>query len=94
MEKVGVRALRQNASALLRRVQAGEIIEVTDRGRPVARLVPLEPKSILDQMIAAGRVRPAIGDLLEYLREHPPLPALPGERSASEILAEMRADER
>lgn len=38
MTSVGVRALRQRASELLRRVEAGETIEITDRGRPVALL--------------------------------------------------------
>jgi prevent-host-death family protein len=38
MATVGVRELRQRASELLRRVEAGETIEVTDRGRPVAVL--------------------------------------------------------
>lgn len=37
----GVRKLRQNASHYLSRVAAGELIETTDRGRPVARLVPI-----------------------------------------------------
>lgn len=41
MTSVGVRALRQRASELLRRVEAGETIEITDRGRPVALLSPL-----------------------------------------------------
>ena len=40
MERIGVRELRQNASAYLARVSLGESIEVTDRGRPVALLVP------------------------------------------------------
>ncbi|HCO03412.1 MAG TPA: prevent-host-death family protein, partial [Actinobacteria bacterium] len=34
MASVGIRELRQRASELLRRVEAGETIEVTDRGRP------------------------------------------------------------
>lgn len=37
MKTVGVRELRQRASELLRLVEGGETIEVTDRGRPVAR---------------------------------------------------------
>ena len=41
MTSVGVRELRQRASELLRRVEAGETIEVTDRGRPVALLTPV-----------------------------------------------------
>lgn len=46
------------------------------------------------QMVAAGQVRPANGDLRTYLREHPPLPAEPGERTLSEVLQEMRDEER
>lgn len=41
MEDVGVRELRQHASRYLARVAAGESLQVTDRGRPVALLVPL-----------------------------------------------------
>jgi prevent-host-death family protein len=44
MRQVGVRELRQQASRLLKRVAAGESFEVTDRGRPVALLVPLPDK--------------------------------------------------
>jgi prevent-host-death family protein len=41
VESIGVRELRQQASRYLARVAAGESFEVTDRGRPVARLVPV-----------------------------------------------------
>lgn len=94
MNSVGVRELRQNASAVLRRVKAGEIVEVTERGEPVARLVPIKPLSPYQQMIADGRVRLAKGDLHESLRKFPPLPPKPGVPLASEILAEMREAER
>ena len=40
MTTVGVRELRQRASELLRLVEQGETIEITDRGRPVALLTP------------------------------------------------------
>lgn len=44
MEKnVGLRELRQDASELVRRAQAGEEITITVSGRPSARLVPAEP---------------------------------------------------
>jgi prevent-host-death family protein len=48
-ESVGVRELRQNASKVLKRVKAGESIDVTEHGRPIARLVPIKP-SPLEQM--------------------------------------------
>jgi prevent-host-death family protein len=40
VETVGLRELRQNASELVRRAEAGEEIAVTVAGRPSARLVP------------------------------------------------------
>lgn len=43
METVGLRELRQDASDLVRRVQAGEEITITVSGRPSARLVPARP---------------------------------------------------
>lgn len=43
MENVGLRELRQDASGLVRRAQAGEEIMITVSGRPGARLVPPGP---------------------------------------------------
>jgi prevent-host-death family protein len=40
---IGLRELRQQASDLLRRVEAGEELTVTVAGRPSARLVPVAP---------------------------------------------------
>lgn len=61
-ERVGVRELRQNLSVYLRRVEKGETLEVTEHGRPVARLAPLPAgQGVLDRMIAEGRATPARG---------------------------------
>lgn len=62
--RVGVRELRQNLSVFLRKVKRGETLEVTERGRPVAILGPLPKGSPIDRLRAAGKVRPAEGDLL------------------------------
>jgi len=89
MSRVGIRALQQNASAVVARAAAGEIVEITDRGRPVARLVPLG-EGRLSSLVAAG-ARPArrrVSDL------PPPLPASPGSPSLGELLNEARAAER
>ena len=58
MERIGVRELRQHASRYLERVGRGETIEVTDRGRPVALLVPYEDDP-WQALVSAGRVTPA-----------------------------------
>lgn len=91
MLSIGVRELRQNASEWLRRVEAGEIIEVKSRGRAVARLTPIPKGSRLDQLEAEGRLSRANGNLLDL---GPPLPPKPGIPLPSEILEMMRADER
>lgn len=58
--RVGVRELRQNLSVYLERVLVGERLEVTDRGRPVALLVPLPAATTLvDRLVAEGRAVPA-----------------------------------
>jgi prevent-host-death family protein len=47
MKQVGVAELKNNLSRHLRAVEGGEVIEVTDHDRPIARLVPIESKSRL-----------------------------------------------
>jgi prevent-host-death family protein len=91
MTTVGVRELRQRASELLRRVEAGETIEVTDRGRPVAMLTPLPAGEPLQLLRAAGELIGATVDL-DDLPE--PLPLPPGQEPPSAILARLRRDER
>ncbi|MGI8686021.1 MAG: type II toxin-antitoxin system Phd/YefM family antitoxin [Acidimicrobiales bacterium] len=90
MTRVGVRELRQRASELLRLVEQGETIEITDRGRPVALLTPLPDGSVFDRLRATGEVEEAIGDI-----EDLPLP-LPsrGKELPSAALARLRRDER
>jgi prevent-host-death family protein len=60
METVGLRDLRQDASEIVRRVEAGEEIEITVSGRPAARMVPVKPKQWLtwDDIADAFRGRP------------------------------------
>lgn len=91
MNSVGVRELRQRASELLRRVERGETIEVTDRGRPVAVLAPIPERGGIDELRATGQLEPATGDL-DGLPEPLPTPAEDG--SASDVLAALRRDER
>ena len=62
MASIDVRELRQRASELLRRVEQGETIEVTDRGRRVAVLSPPNGNQ-LDRLRALGDVDSAKGDL-------------------------------
>jgi prevent-host-death family protein len=87
MRSIGVRELRQQASRYLRDVERGETIEVTDRGRPLALLVPIPTSSTIERLSAEGRLAPSRGDLLEL---GPPLPPLSGVAPASQALADDR----
>jgi prevent-host-death family protein len=90
MTQVGVRELRQRASELLRLVEQGETIEITDRGRPVALLSPVPEGSPLERLRAAGEIQSATGDLDDL---PPPLPSQ-GKERPSQVLARLRQDER
>lgn len=56
---VGVRELRDGLSKHLAEVRAGRTLTVTDHGRPVARIVPIDGLSRLEQLKMEGRVTPA-----------------------------------
>lgn len=88
MESIGVRELRQNASRYLSRVAAGELIEITERGRPVARLVPITD-DLWQDLINAGEVVPGS----RQVDVHNLKPRDYG-FSGSEALQRLRADER
>jgi len=86
--KVGVRELRQNLSVYLRRVKAGEALEVTDRGNVVALLVPLpDPDTPLERLIASGRATRPRGSLADLA----PVEGRPSTR-LSEALQEEREE--
>lgn len=91
--RVGVRELRQNLSVYLDRVKGGETLEVTEHGQPIAQLGPrpARPASIIDQMIADGRITPATFDHRK-IPTPPPNPD-PSGPTLTEILLEMRDEE-
>jgi prevent-host-death family protein len=91
MASTGIRELRQRASELLRRVEAGETIEITDRGRPVAVLAPLPVQSPIERLRATGDLEPARFDLSDLPE---PLPLPRGQEPPSSVLARLRRDER
>jgi prevent-host-death family protein len=86
MSTVGIRALKQNASAVVAEAAAGETVTITDRGRPVAQLSPI-PASRLQSLIESGSARPS-------RREITDLPAPRSGVDLSSVLAEQRDAER
>ncbi|HTT54236.1 MAG TPA: type II toxin-antitoxin system prevent-host-death family antitoxin [Streptosporangiaceae bacterium] len=93
-QTIGIRELRQHASVYVDLAEKGQTVDITNRGRLVARLVPArEPESPLERLYAAGILEPAEepGNLLD-IEPAPPVP--PGRPTASEILQQMRDEER
>ncbi len=91
--RAGIRELRQELSRYIDRVKAGEVIEVTEHGRLVARLTPAVDLagSIATLEDRGLTVHPPSLDFAS-LASPPPIP--PGQRPPSAILAEDRATER
>jgi prevent-host-death family protein len=91
-DRVGVRELRQNLSVYLARVIAGERLEVTDRGNPVAMLIPIRPgATLVERLVAEGRAIPATRDSRTLTPPPGGLPADLGER-LQRALQESRED--
>jgi len=91
MERIGVRELNQNTSQVLARVHNGESVEITDRGHPIARLVPVGgDRSALAKLVATGRAVPPVGG------GPVPLPPKFGDDDidVAAALAKMRDEER
>jgi prevent-host-death family protein len=57
VEQIPIRSLNQDTAGVLARVERGEVVEITNRGRPIARIVPISADP-LDDLVAAGTVTP------------------------------------
>jgi prevent-host-death family protein len=91
METIGLRELNQNPSRAVARVRAGESLLVTDRGKPVLRMVPeVESPGVLSHMVAEGTVTAPIEVGLPELIED----LLPDVNSVTDLLLAERARER
>jgi prevent-host-death family protein len=82
---VGIRELRAGLSRYVEQVKQGEEIVVTDHGKPVARLVPMNGERKIDRLIREGVVIPA-----RSRTGWRPERLIPVEGSVSEIVIEQR----
>lgn len=93
-ESIGVRELRQHASRWLDRVQGGESFTITDRGTPIARLLPLSEGAPdwQREWVEHGRMEPGNrGEPFNWTEQ--PAFALPdGISSSQQLLGEVRGD--
>jgi prevent-host-death family protein len=81
---IGIRELRDTLSRQLDRVREGHTITVTDHGRPIARIVPIEGQSVYERLVAEGKITPASSP-----KRHVPEPVVSG-ATVSDLIAEQR----
>ncbi len=86
--QVGLRELKTRLSAVMRRVKAGETILVTEHGRVIGRILPVQPTAAerLQAMVDAGQA--AWNG--QKLRPYQPGTVNPGGRQLSDIVVEDR----
>ena len=90
--RIGVREIRQDASTILARVEEGEEFIITNRGVPIARLIPMDKddEELIEEMIANGDIVESDGNLWEL-----PLPTFKVKgKSATQQLIEERESYR
>jgi prevent-host-death family protein len=86
MADVGVRELKQRLSEYLDRAERGELLRVTDRGRPKALLGPLPGRARVEQGTAEGWIRAGSGAGLR------PVPRVKSTGRVLDALAEDRGE--
>lgn len=79
--------LNQQTARVLARVEAGEKVTVTDRGRPIARLSPVE-NDRRSRRLASGALRPATESGVPQVRT--PVPGW----TTEQMLEDMRGEDR
>jgi prevent-host-death family protein len=83
--EAGVRELRDHLSRYLEVVRDGKEVTVTDHGKAVARLVPLDQPRVIDRLIAEGLISSA-----ENNKQKRPLRRIRTKGTVSDLVAEQR----
>lgn len=86
--EVGVRELRENLRAFLDRAKNGDVVVITDRGQPIARLTSTEEDAAWERLIAEGAITPPRRPRSRIDLER--LPRLRGRPTLTDILLEQR----
>lgn len=92
-QRIGIRELRQHASVYVDMAEKGYTVDITNRGRLVAQMVPArQPDSPLERWIARGVIQRAeeAGSLLD-VETYPAVAE--GQVTASETLGQLRDEE-
>jgi prevent-host-death family protein len=83
--EAGIRELRDHLSRYLEVVRDGQEVTVTDHGKAVARLVPLDQPRAIDRLINDGVISPA-----QEAKRHRATPHISANGTVSDLVAEQR----
>jgi len=85
---VGIRELKSQLSRYVRQVKSGATVVITERGKPVGRIVPLEPslETRLQQLVETGHIAWSGCKLAPRV----PVARTRGERTVADLLLEDR----
>ncbi len=86
--RVNVREFRARLSAYLRRVKAGEVVEIAERGKPVGRVIPAQTPLPERMEMLAGMGLLLLGR--GKLRPRKPAARVRGKKTVAELLVEER----
>ncbi len=88
MVETGIRELKTHLSAYLRRVEAGQTVVITKRGKPIGRIVPVSQstEAQIDTLSQAG----LIAWNRQKLQPLAPVAQARGERTVADLLIEDR----
>lgn len=89
MERVAIRTLNQHTTDVIARVERGEVVEITNRGRPVARIVPISTDTMADLIADGVALPPTITGPI-------PMPTVEAEAGseAGALVSRLRDEER
>jgi len=81
---IGIRELRDGLSRHLQQVREGHTITVTDHGKPIAKIVPVDGPTKLQQLIAEGKARPPLQP------KRPAPPPIKTKGTVSDLIGDQR----
>lgn len=89
MDRIPIRSLNQDTAGVLARVERGETVEITNRGRPIARIVPVGVDP-LDELVNSGVITPPTIALPFTMPAGVPVAG----QEAGELISDLRDEER
>jgi prevent-host-death family protein len=89
VEQIPIRTLNQDTAGVLARVERGEAVEITNRGRAIARIVPIVADPLAELVASGAAVPPTVTSPFPM----PAVPAVEGSE-AGELLSGLRDEER